>query len=227
MGSCRRLALSLAVLSALTSCGVRERPHPRDPLPAGEVYGIDVSNHQGKIDWDRVAGDRTRFAYIKASEGGDFTDVRFAANWRSAGAAGVRRGAYHFFTLCRHGKDQAANFLSIAHPDQKALPPAVDLELTGNCPARPARQDVLAELVAFLGPVEAAWGRPALLYVGRDWEQTYPVLARSGRERWLVSHVVPPPEPWTVWQGSDHAQVHGIAGPVDLDVARLHQLSSR
>lgn len=45
-----------------------------------EISGVDVSHHQGQIDWDALAADGTTFAYIKASEGGDWTDDLFSAN---------------------------------------------------------------------------------------------------------------------------------------------------
>src|SRR5687768_3711582 len=67
------------------------------------TQGIDVSHHQGVIEWSLLSGQGVDFAYIKASEGGDFVDPAFARNWDGAGRAGIRRGAYHFFTLCRSG----------------------------------------------------------------------------------------------------------------------------
>src|SRR5262245_17581145 len=89
-------------------------PGWRPPLHDGERYGIDVSAHQGDIEWTRVAADDIEFVYVKATEGRDFVDARFAANWWDAGAAGLDRGAYHFFTLCTPGTAQAEHFLSIA-----------------------------------------------------------------------------------------------------------------
>ena len=71
------------------------------------VRGIDVSHHQGPIDWQRVAADDVAFAVIKATEGGDHVDDAFATNLREARAAGLAVGAYHFFTFCRPGGDQA------------------------------------------------------------------------------------------------------------------------
>ena len=65
------------------------------------VRGVDVSHHQGEIDWPRLSGENNSFAFIKATEGGDFVDPRFAANWSAAGRAALRVGAYHFF---RSGK---------------------------------------------------------------------------------------------------------------------------
>src|SRR5687767_5289040 len=73
-------------------------PHHRPDLRTGERYGVDVSNHQGAIDWEAVAADGIDVAYLKATEGGDHVDRRFAASWDAARAAGLDVGAYHFFT---------------------------------------------------------------------------------------------------------------------------------
>jgi len=196
-------------------------PHWRPPLRDGERYGIDVSSHQGAIDWSAVAADEIAIAYIKATEGGDFVDRNFAANWAGAGAAGLERGAYHFFTLCRPGAEQAANFLAVAPPDPAALPPAVDLELAGNCRDRPPEAAVAAELEAFLEVVEAAWDRPALLYVGDDWDRRYPTRDRLPHDLWHFRFLRRPDvDGWTVWQVHGFARVQGIEGGVDLDVVR-------
>lgn len=57
---------------------------------------MDVSAHQGRINWSKVARNHIAFAYIKASEGGDFTDQSYALNWTASKGAGLARGAYHF-----------------------------------------------------------------------------------------------------------------------------------
>lgn len=202
-------------------------PNVRPSLRAGEVFGVDVSNHQGEIDWDALASDDIEFAYIKSTEGGDFTDRSFETNWAEAERVGLERGAYHFFTLCRPGEEQAGHFLNIAPPDDGALPPAVDLELAGNCADRPTGSDVYQQLDDFLAVVEEAWGRPVLLYVGEDWEARYPVLDRSDRPRWLVSFLGRPEHDWTVWQLHGFAKVDGVTGGVDLDVGRLDELTAR
>lgn len=196
-------------------------PHWRPPLHEGERYGVDVSSHQGEIDWRAVAADEIEVAYIKATEGGDFVDERFTANWEGAGDAGLDRGAYHFFTLCRPGDEQAANFLAVAPPDPSALPPAVDLELAGNCSDRPSEADVAEELDEFLTAVEAAWERPALLYVGDDWDRRYPTRDRLERDLWHFRFLRRPDvDGWSVWQVHGFARVEGIDGGVDLDLVR-------
>ena len=124
------------------------------------VRGIDVSHHQGAIDWTEVAEANVAFAVIKASEGGDYVDEEFAGNFAAARAAGLAVGAYHFFTFCRPGAEQATNFLAQVPLTVPQLPPAVDIEFGGNCSRRPTAEELRTELDAFLGPVEAAFGRP-------------------------------------------------------------------
>lgn len=196
-------------------------PSYRPSLAAGEVFGLDVSNHQGAdIDWEAAADDGIAFAYIKASEGGDWTDPRFASNWQRAKAAGVRVGAYHFFTLCTEGDLQADHFLDIAPPDADALPPAIDVELGGNCAAPPPEETIAAELTTMIDRVKEATGRDPLLYVldGFGYLED-DVLA--GLPRWERSLFrSPSTSNWAVWQFSHRSDVDGVAGPVDLNVAR-------
>jgi len=196
-------------------------PRWRPSLRHGERYGIDVSAHQHSIDWKRVAGDDIKFAYIKATEGRDFFDDRFDRNWREAGDAGLDRGAYHFFTLCTPGADQANHFLTVAAPDPKALAPAVDLELAGNCHSRPEQASVAKELDDFITTVETAWGRKMVLYVSDDFESRYPASRRPDHPLWHQRFLLRPGgNGWVIWQAQGSARVDGISGGVDLDVTR-------
>lgn len=193
----------------------------RPALDVGERYGIDVSHHQGTIDWPAVAGDGITFAYVKASEGGDWVDEDFAESWAGARKAGLDRGAYHFFSLCTPGAAQARHFLAVVPPDEHALAPAVDLELAGNCAERPAPDAVRTELVAFLRLVEDAWKVPVLLYVGDDFEDVYPVRADLGRPLWERRFFFRPDiAGWHIWQLHGFANVAGVNGRVDLDIMR-------
>jgi len=189
-----------------------------NPLTENYTQGVDVSAHQGRIDWDALARADVRFAYIKASEGGTFVDPRFAANWRDAGRAGIRRGAYHRFTLCRSAAAQAANFIRTVPRAADALPPAVDVENFQDCASRTA----VAQIEEFLDTVEARYGARPILYVTRQFhdahERDFP------RERFWIRSLYAPPEfrrgDWVIWQHHNHAQRPGIDAPVDLDAFR-------
>jgi lysozyme len=201
-------------------------PNWRPPLEEGERYGIDVSHHQGVIDWRQVAGDGITFAYIKATEGGDFIDDLFDENWHGAQDAGLDRGAYHYFTLCTPGAEQAHHFIDVAPPETDALPPAVDLELAGNCSARPGPSEVRGQLGDFIRLIEEAWGREVILYVGDDFERAYPVRHELDRPLWHRRFLLRPDlDGWLIWQLHGYARVDGIDGGVDLDVMRPSPLS--
>ncbi|MEI9428839.1 glycoside hydrolase family 25 protein [Mesorhizobium sp. Cs1299R1N3] len=182
------------------------------------VRGIDVSHHQGKIDWRRVAADDVAFAVIKATEGGDHVDNAFAGNLREARAAGLAVGAYHFFTFCRPGADQARNFISVVPHDQPLLPPVVDIEFGGNCPQRLSAEQLNTELRDFLGPVEAAFGKPAIIYLTDEAEAAYAGQI-AARPLWLRSLLMEPDRrDWIYWQYHNRGRVDGIEGDVDLNV---------
>lgn len=184
------------------------------------IRGIDVSQHQGSIDWQRVAADNVQFAVIKATEGGDHVDRNFAANFAAARKAGLAVGAYHFFTFCRPGAEQAANFLATVPRDQPVLPPVVDIEYGGNCAARPTVDELIRELEAFLVPVEAAFGRQAVLYLSGGAENDYgPLLPK--RSLWVrLLAWYPGNDRWIYWQYHDRGRVAGIDGDVDLNVLK-------
>jgi lysozyme len=196
--------------------------HPdRDRFP---VWGIDVSRHQGRIDWGRVAaGGAIRFAYLKASEGSDWTDPRFAQNWRGARQAGLRVGAYHFFTFCSPPEEQARHFLAVVPRDPQALPPALDLELGGNCRRVPSREELQAGLRAWSRLVEAGLGKQPVVYVTDDSWRAF--LRGGGVENrlWFRSLFGEPSDEvgsWHFWQFQHRGHVPGIEGFVDLDAFR-------
>jgi lysozyme len=223
-GATRRWRAVLAVVgvaAVMVVLGLAARcawlPGYRPALGSGETFGVDVSNHQGAIAWDRVAADGMTFAYIKATEGGDFVDDRFAANWDGARAVGLDRGAYHFFTLCRPGAEQADTFLRVVPRDPGTLPPVVDLELGGNCAARPGRDWIDREVRAFVDRVEAATGQTVVLYLLDDFAGDI-TLDRPVWQRRILRR--PDDDRWWIWQVSGFARVDGIDGPADLDVRR-------
>jgi len=225
----KAVALGLAVLASAVLGGgylyrsgtiQLNRPSP-DRFP---VRGIDVSHHQGPIDWVRVATAGVEFAYIKATEGRDFSDTRFQANWAGARAVGIARGAYHFFTFCSPGAAQADHFLRVVPPEPGALMPVVDVEFVGNCKGYGSLATVRAELATFLERVERAWGVPPILYVTPDSHRRVLGGKFDRYSLWLRS-VLTQPGPdafggWLIWQFSETGSVPGIKGPVDLNALR-------
>jgi lysozyme len=191
---------------------------------APPIEGIDVSHHQGAIDWKKVAAAGVQFAFLKASEGRTLRDARFAANWRGAKDAGIARGAYHYFHFCTPGADQAENFLAVAPRDADALSPVVDVEFVGNCRTWKSLDAVREELALFLERIEKTWPLAPILYLTDDSHRRIIAGHFDGRPVWIRS-VFTRPEPdayggWLIWQYADTGRVPGIAGPVDRNVLR-------
>ncbi len=194
---------------------------PNNPLPYYPVKGIDVSHHNGTIDWRAVAGDDVRFAYIKATEGKDFQDDHFAANCLDATAAGVVCGAYHYFRLGTPGLEQAQNFIRTVPRDTLPLPPAVDLETWGNSSTRPSAADFQAQLGDFLTALRKEYGTEPVLYASSDFIHDY-LGGNAPKRLWYRAVVLSPHlegfDKWTFWQFTERARVKGIPGFVDMDV---------
>ncbi len=187
------------------------------------VIGIDVSHHQGVIDWGKLKRRGVDFAYIKASEGENFNDPRFSRNWYGAEQAALLRGAYHFFTQCRAGLVQAQNFIRIVPKDPRALPPVVDAEHMGPCKSGDAVADIVAEIAVFLDMLEKHYGKRPIIYTTREFHDAY-LSGKFMKERfWIRSLLVPPTfrqEQWVLWQYHNRGRRTGIEGPVDLNAYR-------
>jgi lysozyme len=188
------------------------------------IHGIDVSRWQGTIDWDAVRDAGTRFAFIKATEGGDHADPSFWENWQGAKRAGVLRGAYHFVFWCRPAREQALWFLMNVPPDPDALPPVLDLEWNGESDTCPRKIDpVIARgmVQELLTAMEAHTGKRPIIYTDITFHRD--VLAGGhfgGYSFWLRSVADEPrnvygDRPWTFWQFTTTGRVPGIRGNVD------------
>jgi lysozyme len=182
------------------------------------IRGIDVSHHQREIRWEAVKGSGIAFAYIKATEGADFKDEKFQENWEQADAAGIARGAYHFFTLRTSGDLQAANFIASVPVVANALPPAIDLEFSGwNTSHTPSAQEFEREFSAFWDALVARYGTTPVVYTTKDFQKQY--LAQMPIDRlWIREVIVKPPPPWVFWQFSPRGRVPGVSTFVDLNV---------
>lgn len=215
------IAAALALL-ALIGAGLAMLGGWWTPWAQRYVQGVDVSHHQGAIDWRTLAADDIAFAYIKATEGADHIDARFAFNWREAAAAGLYRGAYHFFTLCRSGASQAQNFIAVVPRDAGALPAAVDLEHMGPCRRGPTMTDVVGEARIFMDAVEAHYGVRPIIYTTREFHDAY-LSDVTGERFWIRSLGVPPrfrERDWIIWQHHNRGHKRGVSGPIDLNAFR-------
>jgi lysozyme len=226
--------LALALTAALSGCG---GGHPLDvvddafagnfPKPRDyPIHGIDVSKFQGDIDWSKVADSGVKFAWIKATEGGDRADERFQANWTGAKEAGIPRGAYHFVYWCRAPMEEMANFEQNAPVETDALPPVLDVEATPTSPTchRHLTEDgAIAEMKVMLEEMERHYGKRPIIYTTLDFYEAilsdgaftdYPIWVRSTKYHPSVKYGS---RAWRFWQYRSDGWIPGIRGKVDQD----------
>ena len=190
-----------------------------------EVFGVDVSNYQGTVDWPALAEQGVDFAFLKATEGSSLVDKRFSANWENARSAGVLAGAYHFLSYDSPGETQADNFIATVPVTPGALPPVVDIEFYGDYIEHPkSAEEVRPILDALLVRLEAHYGQKPILYVTNESYRLY-VAGRYGDYPLWCSFPILSPfwREWTFWQYSHHAILDGYDGAeryIDLNVFR-------
>lgn len=230
--SVRRMPLLLmfAVLCAALWClalffgGVL---HPNRPDPAlYPVAGVDVSSYQGTIDWETLASQNIRFAFIKATEGSSYVDPRYEENRAAAEKTDLRVGAYHFFSFDSPGATQADLFCRTVPKTETMLPPVVDVEYYGAYRFRRGSVDharLKNELRTLVDLLEAAYGIKPVLYADAKTYKTILLSDFADCDLWYrsVYTSVPGGIDWTFWQYSDKHVLAGYDGKerfIDMNV---------
>ena len=218
------LALGAAVVLAFGVLMFHKRHsifqhEPKFNLANYPVRGIDVSNHNGTIDWKQVADADYQFAYVKASEGKSHRDPAFKRNVRSAQQAGLLVGAYHFFRKNREGRDQAQNLLNAVEGLELDLPLVVDIEDWENS----RWQDDKVVQQRFRDMVQALQkaGYRVMIYTNGDGYKKYIKDGQININLWLCAFKQPDKLkhiPHQLQQYSHWGRVKGIWGDVDLNV---------
>lgn len=192
--------------------------------PAGfSIRGIDISHHQGKINWEKVRAanidkEPLAFVFMKATEGMTLVDRRFAYNFHEAKDNGLMRGAYHFFVPGVSAAQQAYHFISCAHLEPGDLPPVLDIENIGKLDPEELRKSALT----WLKIVEKRYGVTPILYTNYKFKRNYLNTIDFDRYPYWIAHYYVKElhyqGDWKFWQHTDKGHIPGIRGDVDLNV---------
>lgn len=196
---------------------------------ADDALGIDVSNHNGSVDFDAVKKDKRDFAFVLATDGQSFTSDLFKSQYGGAGKAGLIRGAYHFGRPDGSASEQADHFLSTVDytNDGKSLPPVLDLESNpdGSTCYGLDHSQMKKWVEDFVGKVKDKTQRNAIIYTSPAfWQQcTGNSKAFTNNPLWVAEWGVDKPSTvggwngYSFWQYSDSGKVNGVDGPVDVN----------
>ena len=180
------------------------------------VRGIDISRHNGEIDFEKVARSGIEFVFIKASEGVSHRDNMFRRNIEGAKKAGLKTGAYHFFRFDCEGIPQAVNFLESVGYVHTDLDMVIDVEQAGN-PSGISPEEIkerLSSMVEYLNML----GVRVIIYTNIDGYYDYIADTLPGYPLWICRFQENPINAeWTFWQYDHHGKIDGIQGDVDLN----------
>ncbi|NVK64414.1 MAG: hypothetical protein HWE22_07485 [Flavobacteriales bacterium] len=194
------------------------------PLPEGFLsHGIDISHHQGEIDWDEFTEkmDTTiSFVYCKVTEGNSFTDHRWTNNQAALKRNKIKHGGYHFLSPDLSGKTQANYFLKHYDTSQGNLPPVLDAEVEAL-----TDEILISNMKEWLHVVEQRLGIRPIIYTSYSLYRDKMKGKFPNHQFWIASYN---PDESRVqdpaiihWQYSDRGQIPGISGAVDLNFSKI------
>ena len=192
-------------------------------MPHGyKVHGIDISHYQGDINWKMLEQTRqgqfpVQFIFMKATEGGDYSDKRFVANFDSAKAHGFIRGAYHFYNPKTDVNKQADFFINSVKLEPGDLPPVLDIEKKGKDIPK-----LQADLKHWLRRIENHYGVKPIIYASYKFKNRYlNDSVFNSYPYWIAHYYVDSvyyKGDWKFWQHTDVGTLPGIKEQVDLNV---------
>lgn len=187
------------------------------------MRGIDVSVHNGSIDWHKVKNAGIQFAILRAGYGRELSQkyAKFEENYRNAKVAGIPVGAYWYSYAMTEDEArlEADVFLSVIKNKQFEMPVYFDLEEKKQFDL--GKEKVSAIMRAFLEKVEKAgyfvglYGSASSLttHTADDIKSRYTIWLAHWTEQTNYSGA------YGIWQYSDKGKIDGISGNVDLDTA--------
>ena len=192
-------------------------------IPHGyEVHGIDISHYQGNVNWKMLEQTRQgqfpiQFIFMKATEGGDYPDKRFVANFDSAKAHGFIRGAYHFYNPKTDPNKQADFFINSVKLEPGDLPPVLDIEKKSKDIGK-----LQADLKLWLRRIENHYGVKPIIYASYKFKTKYlNDSVFNSYPYWIAHYYVDSVQykgDWKFWQHTDVGTLPGIEEQVDLNI---------
>ncbi|MNV10259.1 Lysozyme M1 precursor [compost metagenome] len=205
---------------------VQTSSHFHEIIPPGyKSVGLDVSHHQGVIDWDLLFTEKgfdtiIDFVYCKVTEGSDHLDTQWERNRDYLNKHGISNGAYHYFNPKSPPRPQAAFFLATYKIRSIDLPPVLDVEDEGF-----SDEDLRAKVLIWCEEVKKATGIKPIIYTSLSFYETKFRGKMEGYNFWIAAYSREPQymtdREVLHWQFSESGRLPGISGNVDLNVSKL------
>lgn len=195
-----------------------------DVIPGAQKKGIDVSEHQGKIDWEKVKADGIEFAIIRCGYGDNFTyqdDKQWSYNVSECERLGIPYGVYiySYATTIEQASSEAEHMLRLLQGHSPSYPVYLDMEDDSTIKAG---NEMLGNIAKTFCDKVSASGYRVGIYSNPTWRNNYltsPVFNTSTWSTWIAqwNSVCTYTGSYDMWQCADNGSVNGISGPVDLN----------
>ena len=191
-------------------------------------FGVDVSTHQGPIDWSKVKNSGVTFAIIRCGYGSDYAkqdDNQFLANVRGCQKYGIPFGVYLYSyaentSMARSEASHVLRLLNAAglSPVDLSYPVYYDLEEGGSSP-KISNNQLLSNTKAFCSAISAAGFTPGV-YANTNWWTHYLTSSEYDKwPRWVAQYnwQCTYGKHYDVWQADGQSSVSGITKDVDVN----------
>ena len=214
------LMLTVAMLVACDNGSGKSEKDREVPLrnPSAAYDGIDISSHQGHIDWEKVSSDENiRFVYIKATEGSTYRSPHYPHNITHARRSGLLVGSYHYLTTTSSIDEQFENFSTFALRSIQDLVPMLDVEVRGNW----SRSQLIDSVDKFCQLVKLHFGVKPMIYSTMGFYNKNLTPHFNKYRLYIGRYSNAEPEinwegEYTIWQYSETGIIPGIDAYVDL-----------
>lgn len=192
----------------------------------GSTFGIDVSRHNGNIDWNAVKASGVDYVILRCGYRGSATgvlieDESFRKNIKGAAEAGLKVGIYVFSQAVDEVEavKEASLAVSLAKGYKLTYPIFIDTESSGGRADKIDKATRTAVVNAFCQTVASA-GYQAGIYASKTWFEDKLNMGAVGSYRiWLAQYAAQPTykSRYDMWQYSSKGTISGIKGDVDLN----------
>lgn len=216
------------------------RSGKKDFRTGSKVYGIDVSRHQGSWRWEDIAlyADKKGEVYVsgaqagaelqpalfvimKATEGSDIVDPKYAENVVQAREGRMIKGAYHFMTTLSDIDTQIENFIKNAVVEKGDFPPVLDIETPHKRVAEVGEENIRNMALKWLRAVEKHYGVRPVIYTNDLFRKKYLDIPEFRKyDFWLARYSAKGPESgeWLLWQFTQTGRPRGMSGHTDINI---------
>ena len=194
-------------------------------LPKGfKSSGLDVSHHQGEIDWNKIVNTTPfdtliDFVYCKATEGSTYIDSEWKSNRVQLNQLGIRNGAYHFLNTNTSSIPQAKHFLNTWKHREIDLPPVLDVEKEAT-----TDKILINNMYDWLEYVEKKSGFRPIIYTSYSFYTKKFKNEFKDYQFWIASYDKDPKalsdKRIVHWQFTDNIDLPGINEKVDFNVSK-------